>query len=74
MQFLSYAQSLKYISYICRYSYYITVNYYHKALHLGCCSSPRSASALDNSSSLQFENAFENEAKRHSAEKKMSKS
>ena len=21
------------------------VNYYHKALHLGCCSSPRSASA-----------------------------
>ena len=22
-----------------------TVNYYHKALHLGCCSSPRSTSA-----------------------------
>ena len=22
------------------------VNYYHKALHLGCCSSPRSASAI----------------------------
>ena len=22
----------------------IIVNYYHKALHLGCCSSPRSAS------------------------------
>ena len=22
------------------------VNYYHKALHIGCCSSPRSASAL----------------------------
>ena len=22
------------------------VNYYHKALHLGCCSSPRSASAF----------------------------
>ena len=24
------------------------VNYYHKALHLGCCSSPRSASAFVN--------------------------
>ena len=24
----------------------LAVNYYHKALHLGCCSSPRSASAL----------------------------
>ena len=23
------------------------VNYYHKALHLGCCSSPRSASDND---------------------------
>ena len=23
------------------------VNYYHKALHLGCCSSPRSAFALE---------------------------
>ena len=23
-------------------------NYYHKELHLGCCSSPRSASANDN--------------------------
>ena len=22
------------------------VNYYHKALHLGCCSSPRSASTI----------------------------
>ena len=26
-----------------------TVNYYHKALHLGCCSSPRSASAYPHS-------------------------
>ena len=24
----------------------IIVNYYHKALHLGCCSSPRSASDI----------------------------
>ena len=24
----------------------LAVNYYHKALHLGCCSSPRSASGL----------------------------
>ena len=23
---------------------FLAVNYYHKALHLGCCSSPRSAS------------------------------
>ena len=27
--------------------YYPTVIYYHKALHLGCCSSPRSASVYD---------------------------
>ena len=26
----------------------LTINYYHKALHLGCCSSPRSASDLIN--------------------------
>ena len=26
------------------YRYVTAVNYYHKALHLGCCSSPRSAS------------------------------
>ena len=26
----------------------IIVNYYHKALHLGCCSSPRSASEIYN--------------------------
>ena len=25
-------------------SFVITVNYFHKVLHLGCCSSPRSAS------------------------------
>ena len=25
----------------------LTVNYYHKALHLGCCSSPRSASTTE---------------------------
>ena len=28
------------------------VNYYHKELHLGCCSSPRSAS--DNSNDFHF--------------------
>ena len=27
-----------------RFDYFSTVNYYRKALHLGCCSSPRSAS------------------------------
>ena len=25
---------------------FVIINYYHKALHLGCCSSPRSASAV----------------------------
>ena len=31
----------------------IIVNYYHKALHLGCCSSPRSVS--DNYNARQIE-------------------
>ena len=28
----------------------VAVNYYHKTLHLGCCSSPRSASGFLSSS------------------------
>ena len=38
------------------------VNYYHKALHLGCCSSPRSASAFAylNCSSYQLIVEFKN--------------
>ena len=28
------------------YVFLPAVNYYHKALHLGCCSSPRSASVI----------------------------
>ena len=34
------------------------VNYYHKALHLGCCSSPRSASAYN--STVEFRQIFNN--------------
>ena len=38
----------------------IIVNYYHKALHLGCCSSPRSAfetcsSKIDNNKGSEFD-------------------
>ena len=32
------------------------VNYYHKALHLGCCSSPRSDAVIDKE--ILYENQF----------------
>ena len=31
----------------------VAVNYYHKALHLGCCSSPRSVSAYSKTPVLE---------------------
>ena len=41
----------------------LAVNYYHKALHLGCCSSPRSTSALLGKSEITIGNVTKGVAK-----------
>ena len=41
-----------------KYTYKEAVNCYYRALHLGCCSSPRSASALNSTSLKPKERLF----------------